>query len=204
MDFLRQVFGPSKDEVWQQLSREIGAEYVEQGLLGPSSRVQAHVGEWTITLDTHTVATGHSSITYTRMRAPYVNKDGFRFRIYRQGLFSHLGKLLGTQDVEIGDPAFDEAFIIQGNDEAKLKQLFANPRIRDLIREQPDILLEVNDDEGCFGAQFPAGVDELSFRVAGIIKDPARLRHLYELFAEVLNQLCHMGSAYEDDPHLAL
>src|SRR3954466_414470 len=108
MSFLRQVFGPSQDEVWRQRSREIGAEYVEGGLLGPSSRVRVQVGEWTITLDTHTVATGHSSITYTRMRAPYVNKDGFRFRIYRRGFFSELGKLLGMQDVEVGDPTFDE------------------------------------------------------------------------------------------------
>ncbi len=27
-------FGPSKDEVWRQLSQEISAEFVEGGLLG--------------------------------------------------------------------------------------------------------------------------------------------------------------------------
>jgi hypothetical protein len=29
MGLLRQVFGPSKEEIWSQLSREIGAEYEE-------------------------------------------------------------------------------------------------------------------------------------------------------------------------------
>ena len=48
------------------------------------------------------------------MRAPYINPEGFRFTIYRKGFFSGLGKLLGMQDIEIGDPEFDEAFIIQG------------------------------------------------------------------------------------------
>ena len=43
-------FGPSKDEVWRQLSQEIGAEFVEGGFW-KGSKVQAHVGPWTVTLD---------------------------------------------------------------------------------------------------------------------------------------------------------
>jgi hypothetical protein len=30
MGLLRQIFGPSKAEVWRQLSTEIGARYVDQ------------------------------------------------------------------------------------------------------------------------------------------------------------------------------
>ena len=101
-------FGPSKDEVWRQLSEDIGAEFIEGGFC-KGSKVQAHVGPWTVTLDTHTDSSGESSTTYTRMRAPYVNPEGFRFTIYRKGLFSELGKLLGMQDIEVGDFEFDEA-----------------------------------------------------------------------------------------------
>jgi hypothetical protein len=125
-------FGPSKDEVWRRLSHEIGAEYVE-GRLWKGNKVQAHVGPWTITLDTHTVSTGHSHVTYTRMRAPYINPEAFRFTIDRKGLFSELGKLLGIQDIEVGDPEFDEAFVIKGNDESKVlaRRLDrASPRIQ--------------------------------------------------------------------------
>ena len=60
-------FGPSKDELWKQLSQEIGADFVA-GQLWKGSKVQAHVGPWTITLDTHTVSSGESQVTYTRMR----------------------------------------------------------------------------------------------------------------------------------------
>src|SRR4051812_26592811 len=70
---------------------------------GKGSKVQAHVGPWTVTLDTHTGHTGHAHFTYTRMRAPYVNPEGFRFTVYRNGLFSGLGKFLGMQDIEVGD-----------------------------------------------------------------------------------------------------
>ncbi|HEV3003315.1 MAG TPA: hypothetical protein VGX78_02595, partial [Pirellulales bacterium] len=62
----------------------------------------------------------------------------------------------------------------------------------------------VRDDEGWFKARFPAGVDELYFGVGGVVKDAERLKSLYELFAEVLNHLCHIGSAYENDPGIAL
>ena len=120
-------FGPSKEEVWRQLSQEIGAEFVEGGFW-KGSKVQAHVKPWTITLDTYTVSTGKSSVTYTRMRAPYINPEGFRFTIYRKNLFSDLGKFLGMQDIEVGYPEFDEAFIIKGNDESKVRISSLTPR----------------------------------------------------------------------------
>ena len=203
MGILREIFGPSKDEMWRQLCGEIGADFIAGGFWR-GSKVQARVKEWTITLDTHTVSHGEGGTTYTRMRAPYVNPDEFRFTIYRKGFFSGLGKMLGMQDIEVGHPAFDDAFIIKGNSESKLRALFANPRIRELIEAQPSIHLEVKNDEGWFGPSFPDGVDELCFQVVGVIKDVERLKLVFDLFSEVLNHLCHIGSAYKTDPNLAL
>jgi hypothetical protein len=203
MGVLRNWFGPDKDEVWGQLAREMRADFVDGGFWR-GSKVQASVKEWTVTLDTYTVSTGKSNITYTRMRAPYVNKDGFRFRIFRKGFFSELGKLFGMQDVEVGHPWFDEEFIIQGNHVDKLRLLFADQSIRQLIEAQPAIRLEVKDDEGWFGNRFPEGVDELHFQVVGIIKDIERLKSLYELFAKTLDRLCEIGSAYGNDPQIEL
>ncbi|GAB3781116.1 hypothetical protein GCM10028818_34570 [Spirosoma horti] len=203
MSILRQLFGPFKDEVWQQLAAELHADYVEGGFW-KGSKVEASVHEWTVTLDTYTVSTGKSHITCTRIRAPYVNKDGFRFKIYRKGVFSGLGKMLGMQDVEIGFPEFDDNFVIQGNDETKLRLLFQPLRIQQLIDAQPAINLEVKDDDGWRSTQFPEEVDQLVFNVVGVIKDVEQLKWLYELFAEILQQLCRIGSAYEDDPKVAL
>ena len=108
----------------------------------------------------------------------------------------------GGVDIEIGDKWFDEEFVIQGNSRGKVIDFFGNPRVRELIQKQPSIYFHVRDDEGWFGPQFPDGVDELWFSTVGVIKDVDRLKSLYELFAESLNQLCHIGSAYEDDPKL--
>ena len=196
-------FGPSKDEVWRQLSQEIGSDFVEGGFW-KENKVQTHVGPWTITIDTHTVHTQHAHVTYTRMRAPYVNPEGFRFTIYRKGIFSELGKLLGMQDIEVGDPDFDEAFIIKGTDEFKVRDLFADHQIRQMIQDQPEIWLDVKDSEGWFGPTFPEDVDELHFQVVGVIKDKELLKALFNLFAAVLDQLCRIGSAYKQEPGVTL
>jgi hypothetical protein len=203
MSVFTQMFGPSKDEVWRQLSTEIGAHFHEK-TFWEHCRVTASHAEWTILLDTRAVHTGKSVHHHTRMRAPFVNPDGFRFRIYRKGLFTGLGKLLGMQDVVIGDPQFDEAFVIQGTDEGKLKQLFANPAIRQLCEAQPSINLEAIDDEGWMGRKFPPNVDELRFDVHGTIRDIERLKSLFELFAEVLDELCRMGAADPANPKMDL
>ncbi len=197
-------FGPSRKEVWSQLSETIGGRFIEGGFF-KTDKVEASHGSWVVTLDNYTVSTGKSTIIFTRMRAPYVNPDAFRFTIYRKGFFSEIGKWFGMQDIQTGDPLFDEAFIVQGNDERKVRALFADPKLRELIAAQPAIHFEVKDDEGWFGkTKFPEGVDELYFQVTGVIKDIDRLHQLFDLFAETLDQLCRIGSAYEQAPGVAV
>jgi hypothetical protein len=108
------------------------------------------------------------------------------------------------QDIEIGDPEFDDAFIIKGNDEDRVRALFSDPKIRQMIHAQPDIRLEMKDSEGWFGPKFSENVDELHFQVFGVIKDVERLKGLFDLFAAVLNQLCRIGSAYKQEPGFEL
>lgn len=203
MSVLRQMFSPNQAEVWRQLAEQTGGEFSEEGFFS-RKRVTVEVKEWTVTLDTFSVSNGKNSTTYTRMRALYVNKDNLRFTIYRSNLFFELGKKLGMQDIEIGDPQFDRDFIIKGNNPEKIRKLLSYPRLRELIAVQPRISFQVKDDEGWFGSSFPEGVDELYFQVPGVMKDIERLKNLFTLFALTLNYLCHIGSAYENDPQITL
>ena len=194
MSVLRKWFGPSREEIWRKLSAEIAGSFVKGGFARPD-RVDATHGEWTVTLDTYTVPVGKAYVTFTRMRAPYANPDGFRFTIYRKSIFTGLGKFFGMQDIEVGDSLFDEDFVVQSTDEAKIRILLSAPKLRELISAQKDINFGVKDDEGWFGTKFPDGVDELHFVQTGIIKDAERLKLLYELFAETLDELCRIGAA---------
>jgi hypothetical protein len=199
MGILRSLFGPSQDEIWSEVSREMGARFQAGGLMR-SGRVDISNGVWDITLDTYVVSTGKSASTFTRLRAPYVNENGFRFNVYRQGGFSSIAKMLGTQDIVMGDPVFDGKFVVQSNSEPHIRRLLSNPQIRSLIEADPDVHFQVADDDGWFKSAFPAGVDELYFQTYGLVTDIERLKRLFNLFALVLNELCLMGSAYQNDP----
>jgi hypothetical protein len=192
------VFGPSRDEVWRQLAAEIGAGFHSRFWSG--TKVAIDYGAWTITLDSFTVYTRQSHQTYTRFRAPYLNPDGFRFSIYRRHFFTGVAKLLGMQDIEVGHPEFDAAFVIQGNDEMKVRALFADESIRNLVAAQPDVWLTVRGDQGWFSRIHPDGVDELYFQAKGIIKDLERLKGLFALFGLALDRLCILGSTCETSP----
>ncbi|MEM9904281.1 MAG: DUF3137 domain-containing protein [Cyanobacteria bacterium P01_D01_bin.44] len=209
MDMLRSILGPSKREIWSQIARDIGGEFIEGGFWGKDALVYGH-GEWQILLDTYTVnhssgsSTNSHAITYTRLRAPFVNKDGLYFEIYRRGFFSSISKFLGMQDIEIGDPFFDDQFIIKGNNSEKIRLLLADRRMKGLIEQQPRIHLEIKNNDGWFGAAFPAHVDQLYFRCEGIVRETSLLKSLFELFSLTLERLVQIDSAYEDDPNVEL
>jgi hypothetical protein len=199
-----QLFGPPKEKVWQHLCDEIGADFFDGGLW-KRDKVQLRVADaWTITLDVFSVQHGKTRKKYTRLRVPFVTLDDFRFLIYRKGLFTDLGKLLGVQDIEVGDPEFDEAFVIQANNEAKVRALFANPQIRDLLHEQPEVRFELKDNEGRFWATFPESVDVLHFQAEGVLKDVEQLKGLFYLMTEVLRELYLQGTVSRLDSGVEL
>jgi hypothetical protein len=203
MSSLLTGFNAHREEVWQRLAEEFGGEFTQQQTW-QTDRVQVKVDHWTVTLDIRTVPGFKSEQHFTRLRAPYVNHEGFRFTIYRKTLLSKVAELFGMEDIETGHPHLDDNYVVQANDKAKIKRLLANARIRALIERQPDFYLHVQPAEEYDTEQFPEGVDELYFEVPELIDDAGRLRGLYELFAELLHTLTHLGSAYEDDPTLDL
>jgi hypothetical protein len=195
------LFGPSKSEIWKQLSEQLGGEYLASWR---GDKVQVAHGDWVMTLDTYVVMAKNTPIFFTRMRAPFVNPSGFRFSIRRRNIFSEIAAWLGAQDIEIGDAEFDQTYVIKSNNESRVRDLLRDQRLRDLLDAQPSVSLAVKDDEGWFGAKFPEGTDELYFSVHGIIKDIDRLKALYDLFGETLDQLARIGSAERGAPGVTL
>jgi len=205
-----------EQEAWRRLAGEIGAEFeIPESL--EQMRVVAKVRQWTITLDTEERSSSggeHTSgFTYTgtRMRAAYVARDRFWFSITNRG--GCLGCLTGClffwlrwwkgYDIKIGDPEFDRDFRINGNDKSKVLALLANWRIRQLVQSQPSIELSVTPSLKLpFQETLPQRVFLLYFKERDVITDVERLKSLFELFEEILNQLTHMGSASEEEINL--
>ncbi len=185
MSLMREWFGPSREEVWRQLSTEIGAKFVKGGFL-QGDMVEATHGEWTIVLDTYAVSTGKVTIIFTRLRTRLENPSGFRFSVSRAGFFSSIADVLGFQDVQVGFDQFDDDFVIKGNDEERLRALFANARIRELLDAQPHVHFRLYDGDVWGMKKLPHNIDELEFTLGGVVKDIPRLKLLFDLFAETL------------------
>ena len=201
------LFGPSQNEVWSQIARDIGGEHIESGFWQEGSLRYRHSG-WEILLDTYTEthSSGESttSSTYTRMRSPYISRRNFSFKLYREGFFSGIGKLFGGQDIEIGDAFFDSEFIIKSNQPETVTQLLSNAELKRLIQQQPNIHLEIKDNDGFWQNRLPVGTRELYFRCDGVIKETRLLKSLFELFCQTLDQLVEVGVAAADPPNVRL
>ena len=196
---------PSKHEIWKQTAKDIGGRYDGDNVL----RYQS--GEWEITLDTIASESNWYS-GKTRMRAPFVNRDGLYFEIYRTGFFTSIWRFFGMQDIQIDDPYFDDNFTIKGNNEGKIR-LLLNDRLKQLIQAQSNIWFRIRDWEGdgtinSLGefviAPLPDGVELLSFECFGVVKDEKRLKNLFDLVSITLERLVQIDSAYENAPRVTL
>ena len=171
-------------------------------LRGAPARVRYK--KWCVTLDTNVVPAGAAAAVVTRMRAPYTSRGAFRFKLQRRDLLDALARRIGIHTSETGQTEFDREFVVRSGDDARVRSLFEDQAIRRLIQSQPAVNLEARGDDGPFGATLPEGVDELVLRAPGFVTDAARLRKLFALFALILDRLCAMDSAREDEPGVSL
>ena len=185
------------------MCQEINAKFITSGFW-KRKRVESKHNNWTIYLDTFTESSGENAVKYTRMRAPFVDRDKLYFKIYKKGIFSGLGKALGMQDIQVGYREIDDNYIIKGNNEPIVVRLFSNSKIRELIQRQPKLTLEIINSEGMFGPKFKENESELYFLVQGVMKDIELLKSLFVLFSEVLDELKRIGSATGDTPQVKL
>lgn len=226
MRLLHKILGPSRREIWKQFCVKISADYESGGHWFSESIIRAKHRNWTIVLDTHQVPGGRFPAVCTRMHALYINKDGFRFSLDRKDITSGLMTLLGVSHTKAGPPqlesnkplfgsayadiqqfesdfGFDEKLIIETNDEAKLRALFKDLKIRELIQSQKSLSLEVGSFNQA-GVPFAHNIYELRVYVNDIVRDVRTLETLYKTVICLLDTLCHIESADESPPSIHL
>ena len=192
------IFGISKREVWQQLCQETTANYMERGFW-KGDRVEMPFQNWNIVLDNYAVSTGKTTVVYTRIRMLFVRKNDFTFRVYKKGIFSSIAKAFGANQIETGNPSIDETFVVKGNNEEKIRSLFANKRLTDLLLSQPQMDFQAKRHGNKSG-----DTAILIYQVAGVVKDVERLKNLFELFGETIITLDEMGVVSTNIPQAVL
>ncbi|QOG01995.1 hypothetical protein [Flavobacterium sp. MDT1-60] len=183
----------SKINIWQEFAEETGGTF-KVGYSWISDSTEIEYKNWKIIFDNFTVCSGKYNTETVRVITPIIVKDGFKFEIYRPGFIRKIEKLFGAQDIEIGYPDFDKAFIIKSNKEFKIKALLRNKEIRYLIASLPEVNLEISDHKEIWGDKLPENEYELSYFMDGEIHNLETLKLLLQLFKLILDELYLMNS----------
>jgi hypothetical protein len=79
---------------------------------------------------------GEPFCAMTTVNVEFPGRLSFGLSITRQRMPGFVGELMGVRDLTIGDPYFDEAFIVQGHAGDHIRQmLWQDPRLRQTILE---------------------------------------------------------------------
>jgi hypothetical protein len=151
---------------------------------------------WQVILDTYTQSNGETSQTYTRVRTVFRARDDLRFRVYRKSIFSGLGKAFGMQDLEIGMPPVDEAYIVQSNSIGKVQSLLMRREIADPLVTLNAGKLQIRPFKR--RALREPGWMELVYEATGVVRDGERLRMMVALLQAVIRHLGKIGTAAGD------
>ena len=205
-----------QEAAWKQLATEIGGELItrrERGRRFIGRHLQLAVvgkaGRSPIALDLKFEAGADTVPSWfmTRIRAPYVARDTFSFSIKRLrarltdgALLRGMAKLTGRHTVEPGDLGFERDFLITADDTDKVRALLADPGLCGLIQSQPSLDISAARPAWRLFKKSSQRLSVLRFEEEGVITDVQRLKSLFELFQETLNQLCQIGSAFAEEP----
>ncbi|RAK63827.1 hypothetical protein [Hymenobacter edaphi] len=130
---------------------------------------------------------GFARTTFT---APVPGATPLRFALHEQDWLHELGKLLGMTDVELGEPALDEAFIITTNDAEALRRLLLDtPDVRPTLLRYQECRLTLAP-----ASHDPAAPLHLVFSKDDALDEPEQLREVYHMLYSLLRQLAPPAS----------
>lgn len=188
---------PKQAEVWQALAETVGGEY-RVNKKGKPRDVRVDDRGRLLVLDTYTVSTGQSSVTYTRVRALVQARNDFRFRLSAENIFTRFFARLGMQDIQIGWPALDRKYVVQSNDPSAIKQLMMGSAVGGLLSSAKPIGLSLKKATRKERKTLGADLGQLYAEVTGVEKDIERLKWLLAVVSETLDYLVRIGAASPD------
>lgn len=193
----RDVFGENRKTAWKRLAEEIGGEYEEGGLV-KVYQVHLRYRQWDIGMDTVSERRGQAQHSYTRIVAGFVMKADFNFGISRQTRMSPFFQVIGAQDILIGIPEFDDAFIVKGEEERMVRTLLRDERLRGFIQSMGEAIFYVSGRGGIGRKAYREGIHEVVYFHKGIVTDVDYLKRMFMMMAYTLDLLVENGIASED------
>ena len=134
------------NEAWRTAAERLGFQFAPGSWTGGPT-MNGTIDGSPAEIHSYTMSSGKNSTRYTRYTLGFPS-IGVGLKLSRQSGVGLLLKVLGTQDIEIGDPTFDEAFIVQAADPQAVRAVLtpgATMMLNRLIAVHPELV--VTDDQ---------------------------------------------------------
>jgi len=118
---------------WSAVAAEHDLIFFEPGWFGEFSMSGTYDGV-SVEVYTETRSTGKNSTTYTVYAASLPKRVPVDMVVHNEGMLSQVGKLFGGEDLEVGEPEVDDAFIFKTDHPTELLEFFDTPEVVDAFR----------------------------------------------------------------------
>lgn len=128
---------------WYSAAQRLKLHFTPGNMIS-SDRLTGKLHGHRIDVSTFTRKSGDSSRTYTQYRVTYNKPIPTHFKLTKQSLLHGLGKVFGMQDVELGDPGFDNSVLVKGQNPAAIARFLTVSRrkhIKKAILMFPEITI---------------------------------------------------------------
>ena len=169
----------SEQEIWNRIAEQIQGKKDNKDYTAQTTIEDVTIN---VDIDFHpeSAEEGNANGT-TSFSAPLPDVKDFRFRLFKQNFKHNIRKLFGMQDVVVGNDELDQKFIIQSNDEQKVKTILANEQVSSWLLQLPVYVFEIRDLK--IGANREV---ELTLEIEGRIKEPETLKNIFQPFKAAL------------------
>ena len=180
MEKVKNFSAETEEALWQQLTNDLNAQ---KDILEYTARLQCQGKNILFNIDVDLGGGFEGGFETTTFSASVPGNNEFNFHLYPQDWVNEIGKLFGMEDIELGIPELDKAFIIKTNQPEKLRTLFADPAVQTALIRYPSIHLKLAQ------AEHDVDVNQLSAYFYEAITDPAKLREVYHLLSTLLDKV---------------
>jgi hypothetical protein len=181
--------------VWMDLAEEMNGEFTDSTYL-TSAKLPLATKPWTVHMKMHAHPIGKSIAETTVIALPYAPLHELKLTVHNTSPIEEVAKIFGLHDITVGDPVFDKAFTVKGNNSVLLRELFADASLRELMLNQKSVNISIIDHQHkLFGIDPKPGLNVLAFAEKGAINSFDRLTSIFELLTAKIERLVHLEVA---------
>ena len=163
-------------QAWSQLADRAGLNFEAGNFFGSGITVSGVYQGHQLTLSTFTRHTGKSSTTYTRLVLFMNRQSSLDLSLSTEGVFSKMGKMLGMKDIQTGDEAIDQRYVIKGQPENQVVSILQNYDLRQKLVEAPSVSVQVKGQE-------------ITYEKRGVEQNENNLIALFDLLTSLANAI---------------